>query len=524
MLPDEIISEVLSPALKVSDELFCDTSPVSPFSSYSQSTSIYLLVCKDWLRVATPLLYHVVVLRSKSQANALQTAMKSNPDLGRFVKKLRLEGGYGAAMHTILKSAPNITDLFLTLSIWTPDSTIGLCKGLPLIDPHRVILVDGSFTPPKNNKRRRCERLCWHASVLGRICGYSAIHMGPQMREGMLLSSYFYNIPSFISKLCTTPSLKVLQFQNSFNVERVINEDSKLQKLARYSWSETKDSPVELDISPPLNPRFVPMEFASKETRHVVWMRVLFFAMYVEELRSPSFPCRPTSAHPSRLPILSVSKYFNRIGLPYLWESVHLTYSSASGMRARLEQRPDLASFILRVYYDIEYVASQAEFDSDSSNYYYYQQVKRHSASVGMQFAWKCRTAGHSLRELSISLRCSSFSIDLLEPFTALRFLDLAISCLATRMNLWRMPCRRSNVLEQVHTLRTSGPQLLEFFANINFGSLHTVELPTYLKDSTALLTELITKHGAKLRHLALHTTLWKPNRLDLSSCPISSN
>lgn len=60
-LPDEIVLEILSPALKVSDELFLDTSYVSPFANYTPSTSAYLLVCKDWLRVATPLLFHVVV-------------------------------------------------------------------------------------------------------------------------------------------------------------------------------------------------------------------------------------------------------------------------------------------------------------------------------------------------------------------------------------------------------------------------------------------------------------------------------
>ncbi|KAJ7119067.1 hypothetical protein C8R44DRAFT_923002 [Mycena epipterygia] len=64
-LPDEIISEILSPALKVSDEVFSDTADVSPFATYSESSSAYLLVCKAWLRVATPLLNNVVILRSK---------------------------------------------------------------------------------------------------------------------------------------------------------------------------------------------------------------------------------------------------------------------------------------------------------------------------------------------------------------------------------------------------------------------------------------------------------------------------
>ncbi|KAJ7294071.1 hypothetical protein C8J57DRAFT_990355, partial [Mycena rebaudengoi] len=92
---DHPLSEILSPALKVRDEDFSNTSDSSPFATYTESSSSMLLVYKDWLRVATPLLYHVVVLRSKAQAKALGESLRKNKDLGRFIKKLRVEGGYG---------------------------------------------------------------------------------------------------------------------------------------------------------------------------------------------------------------------------------------------------------------------------------------------------------------------------------------------------------------------------------------------------------------------------------------------
>jgi hypothetical protein len=149
-LPDEIISEILSPALKVSDEVFSDTSRVSPFSKYSESTSAYLLVCKSWLRVATPLLYNVVILRSKAQAKALSLSLAGNKVLGKFIKKLRVEGGYGAPMLTILQCSPNISDLFVSLEIYSSDNTNGLCKGLQLLNPTRLILWDLSFRPLEN--------------------------------------------------------------------------------------------------------------------------------------------------------------------------------------------------------------------------------------------------------------------------------------------------------------------------------------------------------------------------------------
>lgn len=153
--PDEIIYEILSPALKVDDEMFSDTSDVSPFATYSESSSAYLLVCKAWLRVATPLLYSVVILRSKAQATALSQVLSKNEQFGLIIKKLRVEGGYGPPMHTILQHTPNISDLFVSLIIWESDSTAGLCQGLPLINPRRLIVRDAEGYRFMTNKMGR---------------------------------------------------------------------------------------------------------------------------------------------------------------------------------------------------------------------------------------------------------------------------------------------------------------------------------------------------------------------------------
>ncbi|KAJ7448518.1 hypothetical protein FB451DRAFT_762703, partial [Mycena latifolia] len=103
-LPDEILSEILSPALKVSEHRFSDTSPSSPFATYSGSSSAALLVSKARLRVSTPLLNNIVVIRLKAQAGALAATLQGEQNLGRFIKKLQVEGRFGAHMHQILKS------------------------------------------------------------------------------------------------------------------------------------------------------------------------------------------------------------------------------------------------------------------------------------------------------------------------------------------------------------------------------------------------------------------------------------
>ncbi|KAJ7744133.1 hypothetical protein B0H16DRAFT_994746 [Mycena metata] len=158
-VPDEIISEILSPLLKhPGDKAFSERSPkVLLDPGYSSST--YLLVCKAWLRVSTPLLYNVVILRTTAQAVALQKVLQDHPEIGGFIKKLRIEGGFGTAMQIILKCAPNITDLFISLFIYGTDSVKGLCSGLSLINPQRVILYDASSFREKANKNKQVTQL-----------------------------------------------------------------------------------------------------------------------------------------------------------------------------------------------------------------------------------------------------------------------------------------------------------------------------------------------------------------------------
>ncbi|KAJ6556625.1 hypothetical protein DFH09DRAFT_866830, partial [Mycena vulgaris] len=72
----------------------------------------------------------------------LQTTLKSAPELGRFTKQLRVEGGFGNFMRDILQNTPNVTDIFLSLQIHSSDSSSGLAFGLPLINPTRLIIFD----------------------------------------------------------------------------------------------------------------------------------------------------------------------------------------------------------------------------------------------------------------------------------------------------------------------------------------------------------------------------------------------
>jgi hypothetical protein len=103
-------------------------------------------VCESWTRmtliVGTPLLYRVVILQSKAQAHALEHTLRQHKEFSVCIRKLRVEGGYGSAMRTIITSAPSITHLCLSLDIRSSDSVKGLCCSLLSINPLSVVIRD----------------------------------------------------------------------------------------------------------------------------------------------------------------------------------------------------------------------------------------------------------------------------------------------------------------------------------------------------------------------------------------------
>lgn len=142
-LPNELIREILCPGFQVPNETLHDVSDISPFFRPShQPCSLILLVCKRWMIVGTPLLYHIVILRSKAQAYALERTLRKNKELGPLVKKLRVEGGYGAPMRTIITSSPNIQDLVISLDLRSSDSVKGLLSSLSTINPTSLVILD----------------------------------------------------------------------------------------------------------------------------------------------------------------------------------------------------------------------------------------------------------------------------------------------------------------------------------------------------------------------------------------------
>ncbi|KAJ7611497.1 hypothetical protein DFH06DRAFT_155601 [Mycena polygramma] len=519
ILPDEILSEILSPALKVSDDLFSDTSDVSPFAKPSQSTSAYLVVCRDWLRVATPLLYNVVVLRSRSQANALEKVLVNNKEFGRFIKKLRVEGGYGAAMHTILKSAPHITDVFLSLVIYSSDGTQGLCKGLPLINPRRVILVDPFSSKPLKNKNLTALTEVLFSSIRKwdnlRVFDYPDSRTTiarltdalAQSQVQSVLLPEVWGLPDFLYTLANIPSLQVIQFKVELSSEprQAINANARLKTLVRYpmqEWDTAQGrSDKAPDILPSLNPLFVPMQSASDEIREFVWKHILLFAMCVEERR-----CFPrTGPMPSRLPILLVSKYISRLALPYLFDCLNHSYHMGS-LASQLMSRPELGPCIRYIFWP-HYgptTDSMLTVFSCATNL----QIMSTNADISLEHLdVLTKTARSSLRELKTRISRIQIPISVLARLQELQVLELSCSSVTFTYD----PTLQDG-LNKLHTLRIQyimqSLSLLQAFTTLSLKSLCTLQFENYhLVNYEAFwvaLTQFLTTHGKTLLHLKI--------------------
>ncbi|KAJ7084888.1 hypothetical protein B0H15DRAFT_1023684 [Mycena belliarum] len=550
-LPDEIISEILSPALKVSDDIFSDTSNVSPFSQYLESTSAYLLVSKSWLRVATPLLYHVVILRSKAQAKALSHVLSKNQELGQFIKKLRVEGGYGPPMFTILQLSPNITDLVISFEIWSTDNTSGLCKGLGLVNPTRVILRDLDCKRTKNKMvadlenalikaiarwdrlltfglpylpgdyySQRSSRIIealgkaqrlqtvhvrytsvnWIFSVLKDRCPLQAIWIQPAVPEAYLKYSGIAN----------DAALKALVKMRRMPLE----EDS---RKASYS---NKDSDLP-EIAPSLNPSFVPMSEASNEDKDTVWKRILYFAMSVSELEQNP---RATKLLP-RLPILLVSKTFKRLALPHLY--VHTMLKNARAVSAFLTvlcsnpslgpqvrsisgdevqsysaftnlDHAEVVSILSRTTGLVRFAGWSAEY-MDEENGYMAESTIHWDA-----FEAVAKSSGATLREFSKRIDivlCRTGSPAVLDNFTQLRSLD------------WKCPIAFE--CEPKVVAYSGFPQLEElriweadssFLTVLTMMKLESIRL-LFIFDGVEASEKLLEMHGSKLTQLRMESS-----------------
>ncbi|KAK7046853.1 hypothetical protein R3P38DRAFT_2876178 [Favolaschia claudopus] len=387
-IPDELISEILSPLLHVSDASFStlnSVAGVSPFLTFSESSSSYLAVSKSWLRVATPLLYNVVVIRSKAQAQALAATLNADPDLGRFIKKLRVEGGYDMFMHTITQRASQLTDLFMSLQLDPGDDGSGLCLGLPLLNPIRVIVDAFSEVFANGAKLFEVLRTCiigqWsRLTQLEMPLNFARQNLSKALSQVPLLDKlvvwsyqdWLRQVPEYISAVSENPALKKIQLiriieerdKHDYYPHKTLSQylygqfqtDPRLAALLHLK-SQLPDSTIIEDPSTSMEdtsavPFTYPARLRADALEDLVWGRILSFVLYSDVPEKMEDGWRESWRHrhavvSSRLSALLVCKMFARLGVPHLYTVIVLrSENAAQSLKLQLKRHPE---FGLRV-------------------------------------------------------------------------------------------------------------------------------------------------------------------------------
>ncbi|KAF7293950.1 F-box domain-containing protein [Mycena kentingensis (nom. inval.)] len=502
-LPDEILSEILSPALKVADNVFSDTS-TGAFATYQESTSAYLLVNKAWLRVSTPLLYHTVVLRSKAQAVALADALTKNTDFGRFVRRLRVEGGFGPSMKKILTLTPNVVDLFLSLNIYSSDNTAGLCSGLELINPTSLILASSSQT---SNKMRAALIDALAAAIRGwhRLTTFDApFHYNMYIDSGA--SSIFQAfshanrlqnlvVPSAtvdrwvypLVQRCPLRTIESKLKKSDYNtfIERPNREPKIVYKYRSDPATPQTAAPSAHILPPPLNPFFRPLEHAPADVRAAIWTRIIYFAMDTPKRAcnsrvGASADTGARSIHQARLPLLLVSKEFLDLGFPIFYSHIALTWLNSARFRA---VQPRCIA--------VESITGRGNMMTE-----FFVEITRYHGSTLIDYDVPVLHHGSRLDGASFA------------ELTALKRLawDSALG-VSTRRNT----PSAAPALEEL-TVRAADKSFLALFARSKLPHLQVLQLlgdkNTRRVERTAECVQLVEAHAPKLRTLYISTTI----------------
>ncbi|KAJ7058191.1 hypothetical protein C8F01DRAFT_1149898 [Mycena amicta] len=355
-LPDEILSEILTPALKVPEKVF-SSSEARVLMTFSESSSAFLLVSKAWLRVATPLLYNTVMLRSKAQSQALSATLSSNPDLARFIKKLR--------------AALNVSDLYLVVSILSSDSVTGLVQGLPLINPCRIFLHnwDDRLSSKGKTLAQTVETCIAHWSNLNTVeishdgrTAAIAINLADALGKSRSLTKFVihnsrslsYDIPDYMLAISAAPSLQKIVFQPPLRpvghgwasgltrrFYDYIRAHEGLSKLIELPKNSEPAPQVELSDDPGALAFVYPSRLSNdRALEDVIWGRVLSFVFRAIPSTQGS-PWQPTPEQPTNyLALLLVSKMFTRIAIPHLYEHPRLLTPMAQERFSQLISGP----------------------------------------------------------------------------------------------------------------------------------------------------------------------------------------
>ncbi|EKM49691.1 uncharacterized protein PHACADRAFT_154199 [Phanerochaete carnosa HHB-10118-sp] len=252
-LPEELLREILSYCFHLSPDAFCSSRsrwhslarPSAYDKKEKRTCQDLLLVCKYWLRLATPLLYTSVAIRTPAHAAAVAALLKATPGLGRALRQLKVFGGYGRDMATIAGASPNVETLYVYVSVKSNESTTGIKKALCALSPKRLFLEDRRVYRNKKVEELRKlvdEQIATWPRLVSRypvILSFTLLLTSPQ-REVHYSPTYPTQNPATIVALRRSTSVRELWLDasaiehmlgNDVQSVRTLMQDAALEKL-----------------------------------------------------------------------------------------------------------------------------------------------------------------------------------------------------------------------------------------------------------------------------------------------------
>jgi hypothetical protein len=112
--PEEVLERILALCVDAQTDAFAN--PSWHTRQVSRRASSILLVNKTFLRIATPLLYNTVVIRSSQQLSTiLDNVFRPNPELAAFVKTVVISGGSYDGLDDFVRLCVNLEEFDMTL-------------------------------------------------------------------------------------------------------------------------------------------------------------------------------------------------------------------------------------------------------------------------------------------------------------------------------------------------------------------------------------------------------------------------
>ena len=158
--PEEIIHEILNYNLRLSHHEFFGPGCYETINRRREirklgkaappSCSAALLVCKRWLRIGTPLLYESIKLSSLQDTQAVLNVVRANEGISKFIRRLRLEGGFGRALGELAKYLYNVEHLLILPDVRARESVTGLHILFPELNLRTLKIEDKRKTFNRN--------------------------------------------------------------------------------------------------------------------------------------------------------------------------------------------------------------------------------------------------------------------------------------------------------------------------------------------------------------------------------------